>query len=71
MKKINLRGINQTLSEKELKRVVGGCLDDCACESKSIPYWCNPTNPTCTKKSDCNTNQLCYTCDLDGKRYCA
>jgi len=43
MKKINLKGISEILSEKELKNVMGGTGD----------YWCNPEAPVCSSTSDC------------------
>ena len=44
MKKINLKGISEILSEKELKNVMGGSSSTCT---------------TCNKQSDCSGSQIC------------
>jgi len=46
MKKINFRGLNDVLSEKELKNVMGGSthIYFCACGSKSFYYFGTPSD---------------------------
>lgn len=57
MKKINLKGISEILSEKELKNVMGG--------SGTI---CNSSKKECTSNSDCGRNQYCTS--SGGKKCC-
>jgi len=40
MKKINLKGISEILSEKELKNVMGGSDDGDGCKGCSSGEWC-------------------------------
>jgi len=47
MKKINLKGISEILSEKELKNVVGGSTDYCA------------GYQPCNNSGDCPGSKLC------------
>ena len=64
MKKINLRGLQEKLSPKELKNVLGGSGDGtvnlCASEYK---------RKACKKQSDCEGNQICITFST-GKKCC-
>jgi hypothetical protein len=40
MKKINLKGISEILTEKELKNVMGGSGDDCSCAGRPVVVRC-------------------------------
>ena len=58
LKKINLRGVSEILSEKELKNVLGGTVysDKIACyvienNVQVDSYWCDDDKATC--ESDC------------------
>jgi len=61
IKKINLRGISEILSEKELKNVMGG----------SGPYPCN--NKVCKQNSDCGSGYCGVICSTGSAntKYCA
>jgi bacteriocin-like protein len=51
MKKINLRGISEILSEKELKNVMGGSGN--SCPSGQAPCSCNGASQGCKTLSAC------------------
>ena len=58
MKKINLKGISEILSEKEMKNVMGGS------------YGCDGPSG-CKSNKDCKSNQVCTTCYADRTSHCA
>lgn len=60
MKKINLRGISEILSEQELKNILGG--------SGGLSYPCK--NKKCSGASDCGPYGVCGTCSSTGARHC-
>ena len=73
MKKINLRGLSEALSEKELKNVIGGSGDDCfaAChlkgthieENGELMYYNICMDATCTDiMNSIGSNWLCVDC---------
>jgi len=57
MKKINLKGISEILSEKELKNVVGG--------GSSVNPCCGSA---CTTSNDCSHGKICVS--VSGEKYC-
>jgi Na+-transporting NADH:ubiquinone oxidoreductase subunit NqrF len=60
MKKINLRGISEILSENEMKKVVGGvaCLTDDDCTSGMC------MSGSCGGGNDCRYNEFLYHCSV-------
>ena len=55
MKKINLKGISEVLTEKELKNVMGGSTDSCPdgqfkCTCNHKDYGCVSTQQECWNK---------------------
>jgi len=59
MKKINLNGIAQILSEKELKNVMGGSSTD-HCKNK----------PSCNGTTKCPSNKICIDYGIGSGKCC-
>jgi len=71
MRKINLRGITESLSEREMKMVKGG-LDSLTVDGDPglTVFGCDGPSG-CKGDKDCQSSQKCITCYKDGSTHCA